>query len=341
MIACSNVTIHALTLINATLLLNNVTVYLIGVSKGVPCLQMKSYLETLSSLYGFKFVWIPIDKVGSTKPVAQISRVVDASGLPFEVPISAVYCNGTLSSVVIGLVEDARFWVRLLSCNKSNGINVYLGEKLIKRIGRLEVKNASINVFPFIISMLVDSLNPIGLAIFSLVSAVYLNRGRREFWRAVVEFEMAYSTFHVVLGSVLAQLGSSKVYSIIGIIAALSMIILSLRPWKMGTLLNAASSRLSKMALSKASPLIIGALSSTVAMSPCVLGAYLSAVSFLSSLPLSQRIPLTALYWVVYSLPPLMVASISVKLARKLNARKTVLALATISLILSIYSLLF
>ncbi len=339
---CSNVTVKALvTLLNVTLLYHNVTVYLIGVSNGPPCLKMKAYLQDLSSRYGFKLIWIPIDLKGSVEPVPKVTKLIEESDLPFQVPVSAVYCGRNLTSIVIGLVEDDLFWSKLLQCNVTGpSVRIYYGEKLVNSVSLQRRSVKSFNLYPFLVSAIVDSLNPVGLAIFSLVNAIYLRLDRKRYWKTVIEFLLAYSIAHVALGSLLAQIKASRIYSIIGAVTASLMIAASIKPWsKLRPIVSAASSKLSKMVLSSASPIVIGALSSTIAMSPCVLGAYLSAVSFLSSLPFPLRFQLTLLYLLIYSIPPLTLAFVSTKLAKKLNTRQMILVLATISLILSLYSL--
>ncbi|ALU12143.1 hypothetical protein EYM_00800 [Ignicoccus islandicus DSM 13165] len=342
MVVCSNVSVKALvTLINVTLLANNVTVYLIGVSNGPPCIEMKNYLELLSNRYGFKLVWLPIDKVGNVEPVPKVSELIERSGLPFQVPVSAVYCNDTLRYLVIGLVKDDAFWYSLMNCSGTSEIKVFYGEKLWSVVARNGLNETTINLVPLLVSMTIDSLNPVGLAVFSLLNAVYLKSDRKEYWKAVLKFVIAYSTAHIALGTMLAQVSANKIYSIIGIIAASIMIVLSAKPWRrLSKFFGTLSSKLSRMALSRASPVLIGIFASTIAMSPCVIGAYLSAISFVSSLPPTLRIPLFTLYAIVYSIPPLLVAFVSNRLAMKLNTRYVILVLATLSLLLSIYSLL-
>lgn len=327
---CSNVTspVASLGTPLSSLFLNtlsNYTVYIYGITNGVPCKEMKAFLERLSSEYGFKVVWVPLDR--GVPQNATAVKVAESFGLPY-VPIEGVYCNKKLVAVVVGDVENVTFWIQeVFKC--TNFTRVYKGTKLvgIYKSGKVS--------FPFFVLVLavIDSLNPIGLTIFVLFMMVCLNTKRR-CWKEALEFVIAYASAHVALGALLSVLPTSPYYPIVGIVVSLTIIVAALKPNpKLRKLLSAASGYLSKLALRKESPPILGALAGTVGMSPCVLGSFLTASSAIGE---SGQLVLWTYYALIYAMTPILIAY-ALHLGRKVEPTKLIVSLATISFFVSLY----
>ncbi len=339
-LACSNVSVigTALTLLLLNGTYHNFTLYLLGVNSGPPCLHLKSFLETLSKQYDFKLIWIPVDQ-NKTKLLSLATEILTSAGVIPGVPITLVYCNKTLVAVVEGAVLDANFWLKdVMKC--TNVTRVYYGNKLVATLNVTSLGTVPIDVIPLITAMIVDSLNPVGLTILGLLMILCVNK-KGKCYKELIVFTIAYVSAHLLLGRLLGTLGASKLYSLIGMAAALFMIAASLKPTN--SLRKAASfmsDKLSKLVLKGGSVFLVGAASSTVAMSPCVVGAYLSATSLISKMPPYLELYLWALYAVIYSLPVILLGFFIHKGKSFIEPRKMILILATISFVLSLYTYL-
>ena len=329
-LVCSNVTSPAAfpeTSLSSLFLnaLSNYTVYIYGITNGIPCKEMRAFLERLSGEYGFRVVWVPLDR-GVPRNATAV-KVAESFGLPY-VPIEGVYCNKKLVAVVVGDVENTTFWIQdVFKC--TNFTRVYRGTKLVG------IYKGGKESFPFFVLALaaIDSLNPIGLTIFMLFMMVCLNaKGRC--WKEALEFVVAYVGAHVTLGAALSALPASPYYPIVGMAVSLVIIVAALRPNpKLRKLLSAASGYLSRLALRRESPLILGALAGTLGMSPCVLGSFLTASSVIGE---SGQLMLWAYYALIYATTPVLIAY-ALHSGKRLEPAKLIVALATFSFFVSLY----
>jgi len=340
-IACSNVTVVGMTLpllVLNTTSYNNFTLYLLGVHTGPPCIQLRSFLESLASQYNFTLVWIPID-VNRSELLRNAVYYLESAGLSPGVPITLVYCNSKLVAVVEGAVLDSTFWLKVMNCS-SRGVKVYYGTHLVKVVRSSSTTTAfTYSLAPLIVAALTDSLNPVGLSIYGLLMILCVNT-KRKCYKEALTFLIAYTGAHLALGGLLSSLGSSKIYSLIGAAAASFMIVASLRPTeRIRRLASFASDKLSKAALRKSSVFLVGAAAGTVSMSPCVVGAYLSAMSMISTMPPESKPLAFALYALAYSAPVVALTLLIHKGKRFVETRTLVLVLATLSLALSLYTL--
>ncbi len=322
---CSNVSISGPSLALVPTLSFNATIYLYGISTGIPCLKMKNFLKNLN-MYGVKVIWIPLDRVkpNVTKPL----DVVTSMGLPLEVPLSAVYQNGTLKAIVIGDIENITFWNELLS-SKWKGVRVYLGQKLI---GTWSGKRVS---FPFTALGLaiIDGLGPIALMVFALYLAL-CREVVGNCWGRALAFIATASVTRAVMGLTLSSLPVSPYYPAIGAILAFIILVNALKPSK--TVSKAISKFVSffeKLVKNQASPFLLGLAVGSLGLSPCVVGAFLSASTVASTLPIGEKIVFWILYAILYSIP----LGIAANIINKVELRKAVAVLASISLIISLY----
>ena len=341
-LTCSNVSAVGVNLGNLTLNLSasiNVTLYLLGISTGAPCLHLKAFLSSLSALYGFKLVWIPIDKVHSPLLSRAVS-ILSAAGMVPAVPITLVIRDNKTVAVVEGEVLDKGFWLRLLNATPAkNVVEVYLGTKLVKVIKNAKSQGYG-HLLPILAAALTDSLNPIGLTILSVVM-VYCVSTKGKCYREAALFLASYVLAHMTLGFVLSNLPISSLYPALGVLIASLVIAMTVRPTKrVRKIFGGLSNKLSVMALKGASVALIGAAAGSVAMSPCVVGAFLSAMSMLGSLPPSQRLGYLIIYALIYPVPALIVTILVHRGKSFVEPRKMITVLASISLALSLYSLL-
>lgn len=323
---CSNVSVSAPLTLLPTLSFN-ATIYLYGISNGAPCLRMKSFLEGLE-IYGVKVIWVPLDKVrpNVTKPL----DIVTSMGLPLEVPLSAVYQNDTLKAIVIGDIENITFWNEILS-SKWKGVRVYLGQKLI---GTWSGKRVS---FPFTALGLaiIDGLGPIALMVFALYLAL-CREVVGNCWGRALAFIATASVTRAVMGLTLSSLPVSPYYPAIGAILAFIILVNTLKPSKtVSKAINRFVSFFEKLVKNQASPFLLGLAVGSLGLSPCVVGAFLSASALASTLPFEQRLAFWALYAIVYSIP----LALAAKVIEKVELRKAIAVLASISLLISLYFL--
>ncbi|UXD22299.1 hypothetical protein IPA_03320 [Ignicoccus pacificus DSM 13166] len=339
-IACSNATVVGLSI--PIIMLNmtsysNFTLYLLGIHNGPPCLHLKAFLGNLSSQYNFTLVWIPVD-LNHTKLLNVATKYLEEAGLIPGVPITLVYCKSKLVAVVEGAVLDTKFWLNVMNCS-SKGVKVYYGNQLVDIItSNVTSKAPPPKIVPIIIAALTDSLNPVGLSIYGLLMILCVNV-RKRCYKEALAFLVAYTGAHMALGGVLSTLGASKIYSVIGMGAASFMIVASLKPTeKLKKAASFAAQKLSRAVLKKSSVFLVGAAASTISMSPCVVGAYLSAMGMISSLPPELRLPVLALYALIYSTPVILLTILIHKGKKFVETRTLILILASISLILSVYT---
>jgi cytochrome c biogenesis protein CcdA len=90
---------------------------------------------------------------------------------------------------------------------------------------------------------------------------------------------------------------------------------------------------LSKLALRRESPFVLGALAGTVGMSPCVVGTFLTAVSAIGK---SGQTIVWAYYALIYATTPVLIAW-ALHSGKKIDPTKFIVALATFSLFVSVY----
>ena len=345
MLACSNVSIIGLnniTLVASTL--TNVTLYLLGISTGHPCLLLKAFLSNLSSTYGFHLVWIPIDKVQSPM-LSKATLMLLKAGLSPAVPITIVTVRNNTVAVVEGAVLDKGFWLKLVSSgNATKGVKVYLGTKLIGVVNtsilRESIQAKSFDPLPLIIAAFTDSLNPVGLTILGLIVLYCVNTKKKCYKEASLAI-LSYVAAHMTLGLTLSSLPASSFYPVLGVVIASIVIIFTLKPNKRAMkVLNNISNKLSVAALRGGSVVLIGAAAGSIAMSPCVVGAFLSAMSTIGSVPFPQKLYYLLLYMVIYPIPAISVVLAIHKGKGLIKPRRLILILASLSLVLSFYSLL-
>ena len=320
---CSNITILGPSIFPQVPSFQNVTVYLYGVSTGTPCLRERAFLEKLE-LYGLKLIWIPLDKVkpNMTKPL----EIVSSLGV-LKVPISAVYVNGSLRAIVVGDVENVTFWEQITK-KKYDGVAVYLGQKLIK-----VWKGGEAFPFSALALALLDGMGPIALLVFSLYMALCKQVVGNCLVRGAL-FVASAAFARAAMGFALSSMPASQLYPIIGAAFALIIFINSIKPTKTVTRFTSKMiSFFEGLAKSVASPILLGLAVGSAALSPCVLGAFLSASAVANSLSPYQRLSFWLSYSVLYSRPFIVVA----KLIEKVEMRKLVAALALISFIVSTY----
>ncbi len=322
---CSNVSISAPSALLPPLNLN-ATIYLYGISNGPPCLRMKSFLEGLE-IYGIKVIWVPLDKV---KPnVTEPLKVITSMGLPLEVPISAVYQDKRLKAIVIGDVENLTFWSQLLSSNWK-GVKVYIGQRLV---GTWKGRTS----FPFTALGLaiIDGMGPIALMVFALYMAL-CKEIMGNCWKRALAFVATASVTRALMGLSLSSIPVSPYYPAIGAALALIILVNALRPTKsLNEALRKFMGFFEKLVKNGASPFLLGLAVGSLGLSPCVVGAFLSASTLASGLPWGQRLVFWALYALVYSIP----LTLAAKVIDKVEIRKAVAVLASISLIISLYFL--
>ncbi len=336
-LVCSNVTAKGIPLgtsLNSLFLttFSNMTVYIYGITHGLPCLHLKAYLENLALRYGFKLVWVPVDK-GVPKNATAV-KVAESFGVPY-VPVVGVYCGKHLVAVVVGDVENDTFWSDVVfRC--TNATRVYYMNKFL---GYYERKEAQKGTAPYAVLSLaaIDALNPIGLTIFILFLLACINTKER-CWKEALEFVVSYAIAHMVFGLFLSAVPASPYYPVAGMAISAVIIAAALKPTpKLKKLLSAASGKLSKMALRRESPFVLGALAGTVGMSPCVLGTFLTAAS---AIGVSGHLEIWLYYAAIYASVPLLIAYL-VHRGRKLNPTKMIVGLATFSFFVSLLMTLY
>ncbi|ABU82597.1 hypothetical protein [Ignicoccus hospitalis] len=326
-LACSNVSVGASLpspFVQAVLKdYSNYTLVIYGIDEGIPCIKLRTFLSDLSELYGFKVVWVSVSK-GVPKNATAVS-VAEDFGLPY-VPITGVYCGRKLVAVVVGDVENSTFWLEeVMKC--TNVTRVYEGQKLL---GTWRPSARALNG-PVLILALVDSLNPVGLMVFTFYILACKNVKKRCSWDALA-FVVAYTFTHVALGVALSLVPASPYYPVIGAIVSLMVIVSSIKPNKKIRSLTAwASSTLNSLVLKRASPAVLGLLAGSVGTSPCVLGAFLSAASLIGN-----NLIMWGAYAMIYAAAPTVIFII-VNRGKVVDPRKVVLPLATISLLISVY----
>ncbi len=259
--------------------------------------------------------------------------VLQPLGVQPYVPLTVKMEGNKICDVVIGPVKSIKFWENIIkdSCKKTR---VFLETRLIatKELVSLPSSEkakggARVNLITLLPLMLLDSLNPVGLILASLVFIVGKLKGKLLQFTAA--FVIPYTLAHFALSQVLVN--APRWIDVIGIAASLFILATVIKPELIRKSYVEKLSEAFRRRANVVTAAIIGALAGTFAMSPCVVGIFL----VLSKL---MDFEARAVHLVIYAIPPIAISFIMRK--RMVNFRLLIGFLASVSLLLSLYFLL-